>query len=98
MKLSSSLSDNHQFHVSSNVIFQKLDQNVVLIHTKSNRIFDLNETGAALWELLISGLSIAQARQKILEQYDANEIQLTDDIVQAVNFFIDESLLEIQNI
>ena len=86
--------DHRLFHPSKHVIFQKLDANIVLIHTQTNHIFDLNETGAKLWELLCNGYSIDQARIKLLEEFEVSEAQLEQEIYQTVSLFLKEKLLE----
>ena len=37
------------------VAFQRVDDEVVLVHLKTNQIFALNATGARFWELLAEG-------------------------------------------
>jgi hypothetical protein len=34
------------------VVSRRLEDEVVLVHLRTNRIYKLNETGARLWELL----------------------------------------------
>jgi hypothetical protein len=87
------ISDNLHFKPSQKVIFQKLGENLVLIHTQSNKIFDLNETGARLWELLSNGDSIDEARVKLLDEFEVSTPELNYEIHQTLDLFLKESLL-----
>jgi Coenzyme PQQ synthesis protein D (PqqD) len=91
-----SVPENTHFCPSKQVIFQKLEENLILIHTQTNHIFDLNETGAKLWELLSNGYSIAQARSTLLSEFEVGETQLNEEIAQTVGLFVKEKLLEIK--
>ncbi len=83
----------NEFSPSNQVIFQKLDQNLILIHTQTNQIFDLNETGARLWELLSNGYSVSQARSALLNEFEVSETQLDEEMAQTVDLFVKEKLL-----
>ena len=39
------------------VVFKRLEDRMVLVHLTTNRIFELNSTGARVWELLQDGIT-----------------------------------------
>jgi hypothetical protein len=40
---------------SSDVVFRRLGATGVLVHLGTNEIFELNDTGARIWELIVAG-------------------------------------------
>ena len=70
---------------SSDVVYQELEGEIVLVHLRTNRIYSLNRTGARVWELLGEG----QDRAEMLAQLE-REFEVTrDDLEREV-----DSLLE----
>ena len=41
---------------AANVLARRMPGGAVLVHLPSNRIFELNETGARVWELVAEGI------------------------------------------
>jgi hypothetical protein len=62
------------------VVAQVVGKEVVLVHMGTNRIFSLNTTGAALWELLTAGRDVAEMRASLLERFDVEPAQLDREI------------------
>ena len=50
------------------VIAKRLDQTTVLVDISTGRIFELNETGTRIWELLGQGLNMEQIVQHLQGQ------------------------------
>lgn len=57
--------------VDPDVIFRRVDNELVLVKIATNEIFALNPTGARIWELLGEGADIDHTVQRLVEEYDA---------------------------
>ena len=57
---------------AAEVLARRMPGGAVLVHLGSNRIFELNETGARVWELLNEGLDQEQVLQRIVEEFDVD--------------------------
>ena len=44
-----------RYRPNPDVVAQKLRDETVLVHVRTNRIYRLNGTGSAIWELLVAG-------------------------------------------
>ncbi len=44
--------------INPDVLFKRVDEELVLVKIASNEIFALNETGARLWELISEGAGV----------------------------------------
>lgn len=45
------------FTANPDVVFKRLEDRMVLVHLTTNQIFELNSTGARVWELLQDGIT-----------------------------------------
>ena len=54
------------------VAFQRVGDEVVLVHLKTNQIFALNETGARFWELLAEGRDRPEIEGALLAEFDVS--------------------------
>jgi Coenzyme PQQ synthesis protein D (PqqD) len=62
------------------VIFRRLDDDMVLVHMKTNEIYALNQTGARFWELFADGLSREQIEEALLGEFTVEPAQLAGEI------------------
>jgi|RhiMethySRZTD1v2_1073278.scaffolds.fasta_scaffold1778164_2 hypothetical protein len=69
------------FTPPSDLIARRVGDTMVLIRLNTNRIYELNATGARIWELLKDGMTRAQVVETLSTEFDAsrNEIQSAVD-------------------
>ena len=60
------------------VIAKRLDQNTVLVDISTSRIFELNETGTRIWELLGQGLNVEQIVQHLVSEFEVEDSQAAE--------------------
>lgn len=63
-----------------NVIVKRLDGGTVLVHMGTNRIFELNDTGSKIWELLGQGSDAAAIVRQLMEEFDVDERHAADEV------------------
>jgi Coenzyme PQQ synthesis protein D (PqqD) len=78
---------------NEDVVFKNLDDEAVLVHLQTNRIFTLSETGARFWELLVSGDDRAEIERLLGDEYDVPEAELTAEIDRLVQSLAAEDLV-----
>jgi hypothetical protein len=82
------------FHVlSDDVVARRLDDVVILINLKTNRIFELNSTGARLWELISAGSSRDEIDRTMLEEFEVSESELSNAIDLLAGWLAAEGLI-----
>jgi Coenzyme PQQ synthesis protein D (PqqD) len=77
-----------QFQVSSDAVAQRVGDEIVLVHLKTDRIFALNATGARIWELLQENCDRSALEQRLQQEFNVDQAQLEQQI--------DELLLALQ--
>lgn len=75
------------------VVTQRLDDELVVVHLRTNRIFVLNRTAARYWELLDSGLDSAQIQETLLREFAIEEDELRGEIESFARTLTSEELI-----
>lgn len=75
------------------VVTQRLEDELVVVHLRTNRIFVLNRTAARYWELLDSGLDSAQIQETLLREFAVDEDELRGEIESFVSRLASEELI-----
>ncbi|MBA3432719.1 MAG: PqqD family protein [Actinobacteria bacterium] len=75
---------------SPDVVWRRLNDEVVLVHLPTNRIFSLNVTGARLWELLSEEGSRAAIETRIGSEFGV----AAGEVTAAVDALVSELLRE----
>jgi hypothetical protein len=77
---------------SEHVVCRALDDGMVLVHLRTNRIYSLNPTGARLWTLLSAGVDRAALRKQLLAEFAVGPEQLDREIAALLQTFADQGL------
>jgi Coenzyme PQQ synthesis protein D (PqqD) len=78
---------------NSDVIAKRLDQVSVLVHIPTNRIFELNETGSRVWEMIGESLNPDQIVQRLADEFDVEEARVADEVNELLTRLRNEGLL-----
>jgi hypothetical protein len=78
--MSSATDDDQRFRVSSDTVYNTLDEQSVLINVRTNELYELNRTGTRFWELLSAGHNRGQIQQLMLQEFDVDEAVLDREI------------------
>jgi hypothetical protein len=65
----------------------------VLVHIPTNRIFELNETGSRVWEMIGESLNADQIVKRLADEFDVEEAQAADEVNELLTRFRNEGLL-----
>jgi Coenzyme PQQ synthesis protein D (PqqD) len=90
----SGASEKSEVSISADAVSRRLDNGVVVVNLKSNRIFSLNPTGARYWELLEAGAPREQIESKLADEFDVESSQLRREIAELEASLLDEGLVE----
>jgi hypothetical protein len=87
--------DNVVVRPRSDVIARRLGRSVVLVDLESNRIYELNPTGARIWELLTEGCDRAAIARTLEQEFETAEIDVMGEIDRVVAHVRAEGLVEV---
>jgi hypothetical protein len=86
-------SDGVTLRPNPDVIAKRLDQTSVLVHIPTNRIFELNETGSRVWEMIGESLNADQIVRRLADEFEVEEAQAADEVTELLTRLRDEGLL-----
>ena len=78
------------------VLAQRVEDNLVLVHMDTNQIYNLNDSAARLWELLAAGLDVDEAKQQLLQEFDVSVVQLERDIALVLKTLADYDFVKLE--
>jgi len=84
---------------SENIVFRKIEDEYILVPMVASAadvesIFNLNETGAAIWDKIDGKKSLKDIVAEIQAEYDSRVQQLESDVMTFVNEMMDARLIE----
>jgi hypothetical protein len=75
------------------VIAKRLDQATVLVDISTSRIFELNETGTRIWELLEQGLDVEHIVQHLVSEFEVADSQAAEELKTLLSQLRDQGLV-----
>ena len=75
------------------VIAKRLDQVTVLVDISTSRIYELNETGTRIWELLGQGLNVEQIVQHLVSEFVVEDYQAAEELKTLLSQLRDQGLV-----
>jgi hypothetical protein len=78
---------------SPDVVSRRLGDSAVLVHLETNRVFELNETGARVWELLHDGLTCEQIADRLAAEFEVDHDRAASTVLELVSDLRREGLL-----
>jgi hypothetical protein len=62
------------------VVARRLGDDTVLVNLRTNRIFQLNRTGAAFWELVEEGCERAEIEERLASRFAVDQAVLSSNL------------------
>jgi hypothetical protein len=82
---------------SSDVLFQELQGEAVLLDLKSGTYFGLDGTGTRIWQLLGENGSLCKVSGSMLDEYEVDEGRCTTDLLNLVRKLEELGLVTVSN-
>lgn len=75
------------------VVAQRLDGTMVLVNLQTDRILELNETAAALFEALGDGSAQAEIEARLAERYEVDEARLRAEVERMLRLLAEQRMV-----
>lgn len=76
------------------VIAKRLDKATVLVHVPTSRVFELNETGTRIWELLGEGLDVDSITRHLIDEFEVEQARAEREVNNLLSRLRAEGLLQ----
>lgn len=77
------------------VLFRQLDQEAVLLDLKSGTYFGLNDVGARMWALIVSGQSLSHIVDALEAEYDGGRADIERDLLELASQLVAKGLASV---
>lgn len=87
---------NH-IKVPSDVMDRRVGDETVILNLASGAYFGLDPVGARMWELMNAGHSLAEIRDRLLEEYEVEAERLEQDLLELVGELQAQGLIQVND-
>jgi Coenzyme PQQ synthesis protein D (PqqD) len=78
---------------SPDVLWQRFDNEVVLVQLRTDRFLSLNATAARFWELLAAGTDVHSIKEELAEEFGVAAVDLDAEIEAILKTMTEEELI-----
>src|ERR1700722_18965566 len=86
-------SSSQNLRVNADVLWQRLDDEVIVMQLETDNIYSLNHTGARFWELLVAGKDLPSIQLELENEFGVTSEMLAAEIEKTLALLIGEQLL-----
>jgi hypothetical protein len=69
-----------RLRTASDVIARTLGESAVLIRLSTNRIYELNATGARVWDLVVKGATRDDIVAALQQEFEGDRVEISDAV------------------
>lgn len=77
------------------LIARRMGEAIVLVHLPTNRIFELNVTGARIWELVRDGVEPALIPRHLVQEFEIDESRASEEVSALIERLQREGLIRL---
>lgn len=81
------------FTIPADVVARRVGESAVLVRLTTNKIYELNPTGARIWELLSAGKSRGEVLETLASEFDASADELSASFDELIGSLRAEGLV-----
>ncbi|HKR65504.1 MAG TPA: PqqD family protein, partial [Thermoanaerobaculia bacterium] len=82
--------------IRDGVMFNRVGDEIVILDLDSGTYFGLDAVGSRLWDLIAGNHTIAEAMERMLEEYEVTAEELDRDVFQLLRELEEKKLLAAQ--
>ena len=82
---------------NKNVIWSRVDNEIVVLDVETNNYYSLNTIGAAIWEMCKTAVTTDEIVSNICAEYEADEAHVRKDIEEIIKELEKEGLVQTFN-
>lgn len=90
------ISNNTQVKASNDQVSCELDEETAILDMKTGVYYGLDPVGARIWELIQQPQTVAEVVAQLLDEYDVDAEQCTQDVIMLLSQLHERELIEIQ--
>ena len=84
-----------RFRPNEHVVANRLGEAGVLVHLRTNQIFELNATGVRVWELIGEGRTVVDIERTLQSEFDVDAGRVHEEVTALVDALAAEGLIDV---
>ena len=88
--------DDRSFRLPLRIADRTMEGETVIVNLDNGLYFTLNETASSIWNLIISGKSLASTVEALAVEYTVDPEHLTRSVERACNEWLQAGLIELK--
>jgi hypothetical protein len=93
----SDVDGNTRMVASEHVRYRRFDEDLVMVDLEGGEYFALDEVGARMWVLMVSGKTPAEVGMALAAEYAARESEILQDCVKLAAELLSRGLLVVRS-
>jgi hypothetical protein len=81
--------------VTDDVVWQRVYNELVLLDTKTSHYYSLDAVGARIWDELLRGPDVNEAKERLLATFDIDEATLQQHLADLIAQLVSANVLRI---
>jgi len=81
--------------IPKDVLFHKVEDEMVLLNLVNGKYFTLDDVGADIWSLIVEKGDLEAVHQGLIQQYDVNPQNLEHDLLELAGRLVENELLQV---
>jgi hypothetical protein len=77
------------------VVFNKLDDEIVMMSIKNGEYYGLDNIGSRIWEIIEKPVSVRQIIDILKDEYSVSESQCKNDVNEFLDILLKKDLIQI---
>jgi hypothetical protein len=86
---------NLSLRIHPDLVFQRLDDQALLLNMQTNQIYEMNQTAARFWELLSTHADLKYVQEQLMDEFEIEATQLAEETQAILSFLQAEALIYI---
>lgn len=87
----------NRYLISADVACALVEDGAVLLHMGTKRYYSLNETGAAIWQLLEEDVPVSEMGGRLVAQYNVDPRAAEDAVADLLAELAGEALISVES-
>jgi hypothetical protein len=85
-----------RYAISADAACAHVEDGAVLLHMRTKRYYSLNETGAAIWQLLEEDVPVPEIGARLVEWYDIDRRAADEAVAALLTALSAEALISVE--
>ncbi len=84
-------------HILKDALFQKIDNEGILLNMQDECYYGFDEVASRMWELLFQHKDTTIVMNLLLEEYEIDEVTLRNDLVRIIDELVALGIVQVDN-